>query len=115
MREVPVLEQACEQDVEPLRELLELRPVVAEPDDDGARVEPAQRLEQDLDALVPDQLAVVDDGGTLPGEEGGQLLGVPFVGQPLVRIAGVRRVLARLADETSAEPKNSGTSRPQTG
>ena len=37
------------------------RAVVAEADDHGARVEPAHRLEQQVDALVVDQLPEVDD------------------------------------------------------
>ena len=61
------------------------RAVVAEADDHGARVEPAQRLEQQLHALVLDQLPEVDDDRPVAGEERGEPLGVALVRQPLAR------------------------------
>ena len=60
-------------------EALELLAVVAEADDHRARVHVAQRLEQNVDALVVEQLPEVDDGRLVAGEERRQALGVPFV------------------------------------
>ena len=48
----------------------ELGAVVAEADDDGACVDPAKRVQQDMDALVVEQLAEVDDGRLVVLEEG---------------------------------------------
>ena len=61
------------------RELLELLAVVAEADDHRAGIELAQRLEQNVDALVVEQLPEVDDGRFVAGEELGEALGVPLV------------------------------------
>ena len=91
---MPVLERPREEDVEPLGQLLELGAVVAEADDDRARIDPAQRLEQHLDALVPDQLAEVDDGRPVAGEERREPLGVALV-----------RVAARSRCPGSAGPR----------
>ena len=96
--EVPVLERAGEERARPA-EQLELVAVVAEADDDGARAHVAQRLEQDVDALVVEQLPEVDDGRLVAGEELGQALGVPLVRQPLARVAGIRRVAPRLGEQ----------------
>ncbi len=66
--EVPVLQGAREQ--RPRRRgRLELRPVVAEADDHGAGVEALERLEEDVDALVVEELAEVDDRRLVAGEE----------------------------------------------
>ena len=51
VHEVPVLERACEQRAR-RRRRLELAPVVAEADDHGTRVEPCQRLEQQVTPLL---------------------------------------------------------------
>jgi len=67
---------------------LELLTVVAEADDHGARVELAQGLEQEVDALVVEQLPEVDDGRLVVGQELGQALGVAVVRDPLVPVVG---------------------------
>ena len=72
MYEVPVFERSGEEDVETGRPRLQLGTVVPEADDHGARIQTAQRLEQDLDALVLDELAVVDDGRPVSGEKRAQ-------------------------------------------
>ena len=46
-----------------------------------------------------DQLAEVDDGRLVAGEERREPRGVAVVGQPLARVARVRRVVARLLDQ----------------
>ena len=97
--EVAVLQRAGEEHVEALGPRLELGAVVAEADDHRARVEAAQRLEQHVHALVLHELAEVDDGVPVAGEERGEAVGVGVVGQALLRVAGVRRVVARLGDE----------------
>ena len=96
--EVAVLERAGEERARAGR-LLQRLPVVAEADDHGARVDLLQRLEQDVDALVEEQLPEVDDGRLVAGEEGGEAFGVALVRQPLVRAAGVRRIAPRLLEE----------------
>src|SRR5579884_2097265 len=96
--EVAMLERPGEEDALGRRRL-ERAAVVAEADDHRPRVEVAQRLEQELHALVLDQLPEVDDGRLLPGEERGQALRVPLVREPLVRAARVRRVAARLREQ----------------
>ena len=58
--EMAVLERACEERARTGRRLERL-PVVAEADDHRAGVDVAQRLEQDVDALVVEQLPEVDD------------------------------------------------------
>ena len=94
------------------------RAVVAEADDHGPRVDAAQRLEQQVDALVLDQLPEVDDRRLVAGEEGREPLGVALVGQPLVGVARVRRIAARLREQIGerlvARPRatNSSTSTP---
>ncbi len=99
MDEVPVRQRAGEEHVEPLRLRLELGAEVAEPDDHGAGVEAAKRLEQHLHALVADQLPVEDDGLPVSGQERGEPLGVARVGKPLVAVPGVRWVVARLGEQ----------------
>ena len=79
------------------RQALELLAVVAEADDHGARVELAQRLEQQVDALVVEQLPEVDDRRLVVGEELGEPLGVAVVRQALVAV--VRRVAAGLLEQ----------------
>jgi hypothetical protein len=76
--EVAVLERAGEERARAGR-LLQRLPVVAEADDHGARVHLLQGLEQDVDALVVEQLSEVDDRRLVSGEEGGQALGVALV------------------------------------
>ena len=78
---------------------LELGAVVAEADDHRPRVDPSQRLEQDLHALVLDQLAVVHDGAAVAGEERREPLRVALVRQALLRVARVRRIEPRLGEE----------------
>ena len=80
-------------------ERLELGPVVAEADDHGAGVDLPQRLEQHMDALVVEELAEIDDGRLVAGQERGEPLGVPLVRQALVRVAGIRRVETRLLEQ----------------
>src|SRR2546423_5089464 len=89
--EMAVLERAGEQRPG-RRESLELLAIVAEADDHGARVHLAQRGEQDVDALVVQQLSEVEDGREVFLEEGGEPLGVSLVGETLVRVVRVRRV-----------------------
>ncbi len=73
--------------------------VVAEADDDRLRVEVVQRLEHDVHAFVEEELAEVDDGRFRLGEELGEALGVAGIRQALVRVAGVRRIAARLVEQ----------------
>ena len=61
-------------------EPLELGAVVAEADDHGPRVDLAERLEQDVDALVAEELPEVEDRRLVGGEERLEPLGVPLVG-----------------------------------
>ena len=96
--EVPVLERAREQRV-PRRELLEVPAVVAEPDDQGARRAPVQRLDQEVDALVVEQLAEVEDGRQLALEEVLEAACVALVREALVSVPGVRGVVPRLREQ----------------
>ena len=77
------------------RDCLELGAVVAEADDDCAYVEPLQRLEEHLDALVLDELADVHDGRHVARERLLEARRVAGVGMALV---AVLRVLLRLDD-----------------
>src|SRR4051794_9363028 len=95
MAEVAVLERPGEERPG-WRNLLELGAVVAEADDDGARVEPFERFEQDLHALVLDELPEVENGRRIRGEELGEALGVARIGMPLVAIV---RIAARLLEQ----------------
>ena len=98
LREVTMLERPGEE--RPLRRhRLERRAVRAEADDDEAGVDAAHRLEQHLHAFLLDQLAEVDDRRLVAREERGEARGVALVGQALARVAGVRRVVARLLDQ----------------
>src|SRR5439155_12306468 len=63
---------------------LELSAVVAEADDHRAGVEALEGLEQQVDALVADQLAEVEDRRATLREEGLEALGVSGVGLALV-------------------------------
>ncbi len=64
----------------PRCQLLEPFAVVAEADDHGPRVEPVQRLEEQVNALVVEELAEVEDGGLFPFEEALETCGVALVG-----------------------------------
>ena len=98
MRQVAVLERAGEEDATAGLPL-ELAAIVAEPDDDRARVEPVERLEQQLDALVLDQLPEVHDGRLVACEEGPEALRVPLVGQPFGPVPWIGRVGAGLGEQ----------------
>src|SRR2546430_12642233 len=94
MHEVPVLESTREE--RPRRsELLQALAVVAEADDQRAGLDPAERLEQEVDALVVEQLSEVEDGRLLRGEERLEPLRVTLVGKPLGEVPRVRRGWAR--------------------
>ena len=93
-----VLERAGKEDAA-AGPALELDAEVPEPDDDRTRVDPGERLEQKLDALVLDQLPEVDDGGLVPRKKGRQALRVPLVGQPFLLIPWVGRVGAGLGKQ----------------
>jgi hypothetical protein len=66
--------------------------VIAEAHDHGPRVDVAERFEEHMHSLVVNELAEVDDGRPAAREEAGQALGVPLIRQPLVRVAGIRRI-----------------------
>src|SRR5205085_12190809 len=68
---------------------------VPEADDHGAGVEVAERFEQQVDALVVEELPEVDDRRLVGPEEGSEAFGVALVGEAL--ISGV--VAASLLDE----------------
>ena len=97
MDEVAVLERPGEERPGG-RNRLELGPVVPKPTTRCARRARAARRAGRGRPFV-EQLPEVDDGRLVAGEERGQPLGVAFVGQPLVRVAGVRRVAARLVEQ----------------
>ena len=103
---MPVLERAREEDAVGIRCAFELLPVVAEADDHRPRVDAAQRLEQDVNALVVEQLPEVDDRGLVSGKEGCEALGVPLVRQALV---GVPRVLAGRAAHSATRPASASS------
>ena len=115
--EVAVLERAGEERPR-RRDPLQLVAVVAEADDDRARVHAAQRLEQHVDALVVEELPEVEDGRRVAGEELGEPRGVALVRQPLLAVARVRRVGAALLQQRrerlarAARATNSSTSTP---
>jgi hypothetical protein len=96
--EVPVLERPREEHVSS-GHCLKFAAIVAETDDHGPGVDALERLEQQVDALVPDQLAEVEERWILLGEELGEVLGVPLVGQALVGASRVRGVAPRLLDQ----------------
>jgi hypothetical protein len=98
VHEVPVLQRSSEE--RPWgRDPLELGAVVAEADDDGAAPAFTESFEQDVDALVVEQLAEVENGRLVALEPGREALGVALVGKPLLRVAGVRRIAARLVEQ----------------
>ena len=105
--EVAVLERAGEERSRAGRRLERLA-VVAEADDHGAGVDLLQRLEQDVDALVVEELPEVDDRRLVAGEERGEPLGVALVRQPLVRVAGVRRILRAPPRAGRPAPRRAG-------
>src|SRR4051794_16593342 len=79
---------------------LELLAEVAEADDDGARGEPGDRLEQHLDALVLDQLPEVEDRRPPPvREEPGEAPEIALVRKPLLAVARIRRIVTRFLEE----------------
>src|SRR4029077_14662732 len=94
----PMLERAGEERAR-RRERLELPAGVAEADEQGPRVKAGERVDQNLDALVLDQLSEVDDGRLLEGEEALKAVGVPLVGQPFLEVARVRRIGARFLEQ----------------
>ena len=95
MHEMAMLERPGEK--HPLRSgVLQLGAVVAEADDHRARIELAHRVEQQVHALVEEQLPEVKDGRLVRREERREALGVAVVRQAFVRVAGVRRVGPRL-------------------
>ena len=99
VREVAVLERPGEEDA-PGRGLLELGPVVAEPDDHRPRVEPVERLEQQVDALVLDQLPEVDDESARRRRGRPRAAAaLPSSGSRSSRVPGVGRVGAGLGEQ----------------
>ena len=99
VHEVAVLEGAREERLPGVGDALELSPVVAEADDHRTRVHPSNRLEEHVDALVLEELAEVDDGRRVAGEECLEPLGVSLVRQSLVGVPRVGRVAPGLFDE----------------
>ena len=78
---------------------LELLPVIAEADDHCARVHAAKRLQQDVDALVVQELAEVDDGRLVRGEEFLEARRVAVVRLPLACVRRVGRVGTRFLQQ----------------
>ena len=116
VHEVPVLERAGEERPR-RRDPLELAPVVAEPDDDDARVHPAHRLEQHVDALVVEELPEVEDVGASPGRTRRSARRCPRR-EAAPGVARVGRVGACLLEQRRRAPRraaqgtNSSTSTP---
>ena len=77
----------------------ERRPLGAEPHDDGPRLDSLERVEEHVHALLLDQLAEVDDGREVAGEERGESLGVAAVGDPLLAVPRVRPVARGLLEQ----------------
>src|SRR5581483_10149478 len=71
------------------RRRLERPTVVTEADDDGAGVDAVERLEEHLHAFVLDQLAEVDDGRLVTGEELREARRIAGIGMALVAVVGV--------------------------
>jgi hypothetical protein len=94
-----MLERSREEHAQVTRDVLELRPVVAEADDHGPRVDARKRLEQHVHALVAQELPEVDNCRLVAREELAEPPGIPLVRETLARVPGVRRVVARLLDE----------------
>ena len=55
--------------------------------------------QQDVDALVVEELPEVDDGALVAGEELGQALGVSLVREPLADVAGIGRIAPCLREK----------------
>ena len=97
--QVAVLERAGEERAR-RRDPLELVAVVAEADDQGPHVaELPQGVEEDVNALVVEQLPEVEDGRPVAREPLREPFGVALVGNPLVRVTGVRRIAAELVEQ----------------
>src|SRR5919201_1683637 len=98
--EVPVLQRPGEQGSR-RRDPLQLVAVVAEADDDRSRLrlDFGQRVEEDVDAFVVQQLAEVENGRLVALEPGLEPLGVSLVREAFLGIAGVGRVAARLLEQ----------------
>jgi hypothetical protein len=96
-----VLERAGEERAHAgrIRQRLELPPLGAEADDHGARLDVAERAEQHVDALLLDELAEVDDGRLLSGEERPDAGGVVVIRATFVGVPGVRPVERRLVEK----------------
>ena len=79
MPEVPVLERPGEEgrDTACRGTLLQCRALGPEADDDETGTETGQRVDQDMDALLLDQLAEVDDDGSLRAKEGSSRVALP--------------------------------------
>ncbi len=99
--EMAVLERPREQRLDAMvgGERLERGALGTEADDDETGVESRQRLDQDLHALLLDQLAEVDDDGLARHEEALEPVGVALVGQALLGVARVRRITASLLEQ----------------
>ena len=100
MDEVAVLELPREQRAL-RRELLEPLAVVAEADDDRLRVEPVHCLEQQVDALVVQELPEIEHRGLVTGEKALEPCSVALVRQPFVRVARVGWVAAALVEQVA--------------
>ena len=81
------------------RRSLQLLAVVAEADDDRTGIDLTERVQQDVDALVVDELAEEDDRRLVTGEELREALRIPAVGMTLVRVPRVRRIGPRLGEQ----------------
>ena len=100
--EVPVLERPREDRVDPAfgGPTLERRPLGPEADDDEAGLHTCERIDQDVNALLLDQLPEVDDDRWVGREETLESRGIALVGQPLLPVPGVRQVASRLVDQS---------------
>ena len=98
---MPVLERAREQRLDPELAGTTFEDVAlwTESDHHHAGVEPLHRLQQDVDALLGDELAEVHDGRLLAREERGEPTGVAVVGEPLLDVARVRLVVPGLSEQ----------------
>ena len=81
------------------RRSFQLLTVVAEADDDRTGIDLTERVQQDVDALVVDELAEEDDRRLVAGEELREALRIPAVGMTLVRVPRVRRIGPRLGEQ----------------
>ena len=103
VHEVAVLERSGEERA-PRRHRFQRRAVRAEADDDEAHIEFAHRFEQDVHALLFDQLPEVDNGRLVAGQERCEPLGVAFVRQPLVARRSADRRVPRAASRPAPRP-----------